>query len=76
MAQFTVTTTAVQDAAIAFFVARGQAATAEELVQAVLSQRLNDLIARRREMRVEDLAQKLTDATETQLGQVSAILEP
>jgi len=76
MADYTVTTNAQQEAAIAFFVARGHAATADDLVQAVAMQKLNDLIARRLETRVEDLKLKLAAANETQLGQIAAILEP
>lgn len=74
MATFTVTTTPTQDRAIAYFVAQGQAANADALVQAATGQALTNLIDRFRESDDRAVATALQKADAATVAQVKTLL--
>lgn len=75
MADYTVTSTTDQDRALAFFVGKGQAPTAAALVQAIASQRLNDLVTRAKETLASDVGARVAKAPDATLGRIVAILD-
>jgi hypothetical protein len=74
MATFTVTTTAGQDRAIDYFVAKGSAPNAAALVQGVTSQAIGELVQRAREQSGNDLGTAYQQADPEIQAQVRTLL--